>query len=103
MLVTQKSHFLDTIASASDLAALTDSTDSTDTRRFESARSEIGGPVLDVQDKCLVEDEQNIPLVLLDSEGYDDGTVNDGGKFGNANADPLWNGLLQLGLTFYDG
>ena len=103
MLVTQKSHILDTIASTSDLAALTDSTDSTDTRSFESARSEIGAPVLDVQDKCLVEDEQNMPLVLLDTEGNDDSIVDDGGKFGSANADSSWNGLLQVGLTSYDG
>ena len=44
-----------------------------------------------------------MPLLLLDGEGNDDSIVNDGGKFGNANADPLWNGLLQLGLTSYDG
>ena len=103
MLVTERSHILDTIASASDLAALTDSTDSTDTRSFESARSEIEEPVLDVQDKCLVEDEQNMPLALLDPEGNDDSIVDDGRKLGNANAGPLWNGLLQLGLTSHDG
>ena len=101
MLVTEKSHILDTIATESDLAALTDSTDSTDTRSFESARSEIGEPALDVQDQCLVEDEQNMPSLLLDGEGNDDSIVDDG-KFGNSNADPLWNGLLQLGLTSYD-
>ena len=103
MLVTQKSHILETVASASDLAALTDSTDSTDTRSFESARSDIGEPALDVQDHGLVEDEQKRPLVLLDGEDYDDNVVNDGRKFANANADPLWNGLLQLGLTSYNG
>lgn len=103
MLVTEKSHILDSIASASDLAALTDSTDSTDTRSFVSARSEIGEPALDVQDHCLVEGEQNGSLVLLDGQGSDDSIVNEGGKFGNANADPFSNGLLQLGLTSYDG
>ena len=87
MLVTEKSHILDTITSASDLAALTDSTDSTDTRSFESARSEIGEPALDIQDHCLVEDEKNRPLVLLDGEGNDDSIVDDGGKVGNANAE----------------
>ena len=102
MLVTEKSHILDSIASTSDLAALTDSTDSTDTRSFESARSEVAEPALDVQDHCLVEDEQNRPLVLLDGEGNEDSIVNDSGKFGIANADPSWNGLLQLGLTSYD-
>ena len=103
MLVTEKSHLFDTITSTSDLAALTDSTDTTDTRSFESARSEIGEPALDVQGQCLIEDEQNMPSLLLDGETNDHNIVNDGGKFGNANADPLWNGLLQLGLASYDG
>ncbi|KAM0802360.1 hypothetical protein BDR22DRAFT_887595 [Usnea florida] len=103
LLVTERSHVLDTIASASDLAALTDSTDSTDTRSFESARSEIGEPALDVQDHRFVEGEQNRSLVVLDGKDYDDSIVNEGGKIGTANADPLWYRLLQLGLTSYDG
>ena len=103
MLVTDKSHILETIASASDLADLTDSTDSTDTRSFVSARSEVGEPALDLQDHCLVEGEQNGTLVVLDGQGNDDSIGNDSGKFGIANADAFWNGLLQLGLTSYDG
>ena len=89
MLVTEKSHILDTIVSALDLVALTDSTDSTNMRSFVSASSKIEEPALNVKDHCHEEDEQNMPLVLLDGEGNHNSIANDGGKFGNANADSL--------------
>ena len=57
MLVTEKSHILDTIASVLDLAALIDSIDLIDTRSFVSVRSEIRELALDSQDYYVIEGE----------------------------------------------
>lgn len=91
MLVTDKSHIQETIASSQDLAALTDSTD-TDT--FVSARSEIGELALDTtHDPCFVEGEEDGPLVVLGDQGDHDTIGKDRGELGVANATPSLNEL----------
>lgn len=88
MLVTEKSHIVESIASSQDLAALTDSTD-TDT--FVSARSVIGERALDSNSFCPVEDEKDGPLVVLGDQEHGDFRGKDGGQFA---LDPSLDGLL---------
>lgn len=91
MLVTEKSHVMETLALSQDLAALTDSTD-TDT--FVSARSVISKSVaLDSHPLCPVEDEQDGPLVILGDEvhgdpEYGDPVRKDGERLGVASLIP---------------
>ena len=91
MLVTDKSHVMETLASSEDLAALTDSTD---TNTFVSARSVISElAALDSHPLCPVDDEKNEPLVVLGDEEhgdpeYGDPVRKDSGSLGVASLIP---------------
>lgn len=84
MLVTDKSHVVENVASSQDLAALTDSTD-TDT--FVSARSDIVEIASDSHSLCLVEDGDEA-LAVFGDQGYDDLAGDGGEKLGVSNLYP---------------
>ena len=85
MLVTEKSHVAESIASSQDLAAMTDSSDS---ETFVSAQSVIGELDLDPEPLCLVEGQQQEPLAILDDQEYREAAAQDDGKLGKANMYP---------------
>ena len=90
MLVTEKSHVAESIASSQDLAALTDSTDtdSTDTETFVSAQSVIGELDLDPEPLCLVEGKQQEPPAILGDQEYSEAAPQDDGRLGKAGLYP---------------
>ena len=90
MLVTEKSHVAESIASSQDLAALTDSTDtdSTDTETFVSAQSVIGELDLDPEPLCLVEGKQQEPPAILGDQEYSEAAPQDDGRLGKASLYP---------------
>lgn len=96
MLVTDKSHEMQTIASSQDLAALTDSTD---TKTFVSAESELGERAVDSHPLRLVEDEKDGPLVVLGDQEYGDAVGKDSGMLGVANLYPSLDELLAAWIT----
>ena len=85
MLVTEKSHVAESIASSQDLAAMTDSSD---TETFVSAQSVIGEFDLDPEPFCLVEGKQQEPLAILGDQEYSEAATEDGGRPGKANLYP---------------
>lgn len=91
MLVTEKSHDVETTASSQDLAALTDSTD---TDSYVSARSELGEAALDTQLLCQKEAEKDGPLVVLGDQRYGDPAGEDDGTLGLGIFDPTLDELL---------
>ena len=90
MLVTEKSHVAESIASSQDLAALTDSTDtdSTDTETFVSTQSVIGELDLDPEPLCLVEGKQQEPPAILGDQEYSEAAPQDDGRLGKASLYP---------------
>lgn len=96
MLITEKSHDLESIASSQDLAALTDSTD-TDT--FVSARSEFGDVVLDTSFCRLEDEEKHVLLEILDGPGCRDAAGKDDPRLGVANFHQYMDGLLDGSLA----
>ena len=78
MLVTEGSHFMESMASSQDLAALTDSTD---TDMYESTRSEIGEIVFDSLSLRVAEGE------IFGDQGYDGPIGKDDGRLDTANRD----------------
>ena len=85
MLVTEKSHVAESIASSQDLAAMTDSSD---TETFVSAQSAIGELDLDLEPLCLVEGKQQEPLAILDDQEYSEAAAQDDGRLGKASLYP---------------
>lgn len=85
MLVTEKSHVAESIASSQDLAAMTDSSD---TETFVSAQSMMGELDLDPEPFCLVEGKQQEPLAILRDQEYSEAATQDGGRPGKANLYP---------------
>ena len=85
MLVTEKSHVAESIASSQDLAAMTDSSD---TETFVSAQSTIGEFDLDPEPLCLVEGKQQEPLAVLGDQEYGESATQSGETLGKASLYP---------------
>ena len=96
MPATDKSHVLETIPSSQHLAALTNSSD---TETFVSANSVIGEVALDPHPFCLVEGENDGPMVVPGGQMYGDPAGKDGGKLGVANLYSSLNELLEAWVT----
>ena len=90
MLVTEKSHVAESIASSQDIAALTDSsyTDSSDTETFTSAQSVIGELDLDPGSFCLEEGEQQELRAILSDQEYNEAAAQNDGRLGKENLYP---------------
>ena len=83
MLVTDKSHIVETIPSSQDLAALTDSSDM---ETFVSAESGIGKLALDPHPLCLVEGKTDGPIVVFGDQAYGDPAGKDWREVGSRNS-----------------
>ena len=97
MLVTEKSHNVESIASSEDLAALTNSTD---TESFVSAPSVIGESALEYHPPCLVKGEEQEPLVILGGhDEYSERAAKDRGRQGIQNMYPSLGELLAAWIN----
>ena len=87
ILVTEKSHLMETMASSQDLAALTDSTD-TDT--YVSALSEVGELALDSNPPCLVEGGKEGPLLIVGDHEFNETASKEYGRHTSDNVCSSW-------------